>query len=347
MALPVFLSYFASARPPAHVLAPDFPSTGSTINGKRYPAAELWFNSEPLNWEKLKNKVVLIDFWEYTCINCIRTFDYLKKWDKLYRSDGLVIIGVHTPEFDFAHDPANVKQAVRRFGFEFPVVVDSDMRIWSSYAVNAWPTKILVGPDRRIVFTHVGEGGYAEFEEHIREALSALHPGLKFTQPIEPDKTAEGGFCGDTTPEVYTGTARGGVLTGTSKAPDGTPYVSGSWRAEPDAQRAETPLTKDSFLGMRYHGSEIFSVLNQEGTSPVSVRVEQDGKPLSKERVGEDVRFDARGNSYFDVTEHRMYYLVKNPDNDEHEIRLYPQSPGLGVYSFTFSNRCLLRYSHL
>src|SRR4029077_19510089 len=106
--------------------APDFPPPDSWIKGKHYEPQDIWINSPPLDWNKLQGKVVLIDFWEYTCINCIRTFDYLKRWDERYRSSGLVIIGVHAPEFDFAYDPANVRRAVDRFGLKFPIVVDSE-----------------------------------------------------------------------------------------------------------------------------------------------------------------------------------------------------------------------------
>jgi len=138
--------------------APDF---GATV----------WFNSPPLSLARLRGKVVLVDFWEYTCINCIRTFPYLRRWNALYAPSGLIIIGVHTPEFAFAKNPANVENAVRRFGFSFPVALDNDETIWNAFHNAAWPADFLIDEDGRIAYMHMGEGDYGDTELAIRRLL--------------------------------------------------------------------------------------------------------------------------------------------------------------------------------
>ena len=150
----------------AHQTAPDFPSPST------------WLNSPPLTFQALGGKVLLVDFWDSTCSNCLHTLDHLKTWDQKYRSLGLVIIGVHTPEFKAESDPKKVQQAAQRLGLTYPIVLDNDHRIWQSYSVGAWPTLFLVGPDRRVLYRHIGEGRYPEIEQQIRNALKAAHPGL-------------------------------------------------------------------------------------------------------------------------------------------------------------------------
>lgn len=334
--------------------APDFPSAAVTWVKRPYSASELWINSPPLDFKKLEGKVILVDFWEYTCINCIRTFDHLKRWDETYRPLGLVVVGVHAPAFDFAYDPANVRRAVERFGFKFPVAVDSNFRLWKAYGNTSWPSKYLVGKDRTVVYAQTGEGDYAEFERRIREALQEADPHVDFSRlgPVPEDKPGFGIGCGDMTKEVYLGAARN--PQGRSfknrppeEGPEGVPFLRGPWTAEPDAQRAAEP-DKDTFLGLTYRGAEIFAVMQApEGARPSRVYVEQDGKPLEKARAHADVKFDEQGRSYIEVDEPRMYYVAKNPDGKLHEIRFLPVRAGLGVYSFTFGNRCLTDYSHL
>lgn len=327
------------SRPPAYVQAPDFPPADSWIKGNHYEAKDIWLNSPPLDWKKLQGKVVLIDFWEYTCINCVRTFDYLKRWDKLYRPAGLVIIGVHAPEFDFAYDPMNVRRAAQRFGLTFPIVIDSEFRIWRSYGNNTWPNKFLIGADRRIVFNHSGEGRYAEFEQHIREALQTANPQLRFRDPIPPDHDGWGPTCGQTTEELYTGKARA--------SNEGLFALKGNWIAEDDAQRVATPLTAGATLEIHYQGAEVVSVINTTGPKSSRLYVDQDGRPLDKTHANVDIHWDDQGRSYLIIDESRMYYVARNLDDNEHTLRLMPTQPGVGIYSFCFGNKCLLNYSHL
>ncbi len=191
-----------ASRAESRVPAPDF-------------SCDVWFNSPPLRLLNLRGKVVLIDFWEYTCINCIRTFPYLRRWNALYAPLGLVIIGVHTPEFPFARDPKRVQEAARRFGLSFPIAVDSDYRVWNAFHNEAWPAKYLIDKDGNVAFVHLGEGDYAEFEAHIRELLKEANPRLQFNDPkfaASRDDSASIAGCGQETPETYLGFERGDGL---------------------------------------------------------------------------------------------------------------------------------------
>ena len=129
-----------------------------------------WLNSSPLTLSTLRGKVVLVDFWTYSCVNCIRTLPYLKAWYAKYQADGFVIIGVHSPEFAFEHDMGNVTQAVKDFGIAYPVVLDNNFSIWNAYHNQYWPAKYLVDKSGHLRYVHFGEGGYAE-EEHAIQVL--------------------------------------------------------------------------------------------------------------------------------------------------------------------------------
>ena len=131
-----------------------------------------WINSQPLTLDELQGKVVLVDFWTYSCVNCIRTFPYLKDWHEKYTDYGLVIIGVHTPEFEFEKRKENVVEAARAYGLEYPIAQDNNYATWNAYSNNAWPAKYLVGQHGFIRYHHIGEGAYAETEEKIRELLA-------------------------------------------------------------------------------------------------------------------------------------------------------------------------------
>ncbi|UZN52058.1 thioredoxin family protein [Cupriavidus cauae] len=151
-------------------------AVGSTIpNQTRAPefaGIERWLNSQPLSMEGLRGKVVLVDFWTYSCINCINTLPYIKQWHDKYKDQGLVVVGVHTPEFPFEKSTANVQAAIKRFDIRYPVAQDNRYATWSAYHNRYWPALYLVDAEGRIVYQHFGEGQYAETEAAIRNALA-------------------------------------------------------------------------------------------------------------------------------------------------------------------------------
>jgi thiol-disulfide isomerase/thioredoxin len=203
-------------------------SVGQTA--PEFPRAK-WLNTTPLTMKDLRGKVVLVDFWEYTCINCIRTLPYLKEWNRRYRPYGLVIVGVHTPEFASSGIPANVAAAVRRFGITYPVLLDSDRRTWNAYGNEYWPRDFLIDRNGVIRFDHIGEGGYRETELEIQQLLreGGKAPDLTPMSPVR-DTDRPGAVCYLTTAETYIGSARGhlanrGGYQGDRSADQGVPGI--------------------------------------------------------------------------------------------------------------------------
>ncbi len=146
----------------------------------------VWLNSTPLSFRQLRGRAVLVDFWDYTCVNCIRTLPYVQAWHERYRDKGLTVIGVHTPEFMFAQYESNVERGIREFGLTYPIVIDSNREIWKAFANRYWPTKYLLDKDGYLRFGHFGEGGYGECEQVIQELLREIDPRLDLPPLMEP-----------------------------------------------------------------------------------------------------------------------------------------------------------------
>ena len=191
----------ASAALPDYGPAPDF----AGIDG--------WLNSTPLTMQELRGKVVLIDFWTYSCINCLRTLPHVEAWYRMYRKDGLVVVGVHTPEFAFEHVPSNVRAAVKRLGVRYPVALDNDYGTWNAYGNQYWPAKYLIDRNGHIRYAHFGEGNYDVTEENIRSLL-----GEKLASPAS-DRLRDLTPTGPLTPESYLGYGRIDRFTGSKLVP--------------------------------------------------------------------------------------------------------------------------------
>lgn len=160
-------SAVAQASPFSFLSAPSTPQVAPEFTG-----IEKWLNSEPLSMQKLRGKVVLVDFWTYTCINCVRTLPYVKNWYDKYKDQGLVVVGVHTPEYRFERSTEKVTTALKRFDIRYPVAQDNDYATWNAYNNRYWPAMYLVDKQGRIVYTHFGEGNYAETEAKIQSLLA-------------------------------------------------------------------------------------------------------------------------------------------------------------------------------
>jgi thiol-disulfide isomerase/thioredoxin len=352
-----------------HERAPDFPAPGMNVSGTT------WINSLPLKMSQLRGKVVMIDFWEYTCINCIRTFPTNKEWYKRYHKYGFEIIGVHDPEFDIAYPPGHVEAAVKRFGLPYPIVVDDWFKIWSSYNSNSWPNRFLIDAQGYVRYNRIGEGADAELERDIRKLLGEAHPGLKFPadEKIPPERNGFDPSCGVSTPEMYVGYFHGrGILQNREgyhkgktidyKLPkdvgDGRVSFAGRWETDdghnPDQSNGmiyrgknKTGEPGSDELKMRYHAREVYAVMNVEHGKPERLYIRQDGKYLTAKDKGVDVQMDQQGRSYIDVREPRMYYLIADREFSEHTIELFPTRGGLTVNSFTFGNNCQTDFAHL
>jgi len=277
-----------------------------------------WLNTHPLTMRQLRGKVVLIDFWTYSCINCLRTLPHLEAWDRMYGKAGLVIVGVHTPEFSFEHVPSNVRAAARRLGVRYPVALDNDYGTWNAYGNQYWPAEYLIDRDGHVRHAHFGEGEYNVTEENIRTLL-----GEKPAAPAS-DRLRDLTPSGPLTPESYLGYERIDRFTGSKIHPDKEATYTfpaglgrddfayaGRWTIH--SQRIVAG--KDARLQLRYYARKVFLVLGGTGT----VRVLVDGKP----------------HSVVHVTSDRLYTLVDNDSIDDAVLELR-FSPGVSAYAFTF-----------
>ena len=262
---------------------------------------------------------MLIDFWTYTCINCLRTLPYLRAWDERYRDRGLVIVGVHTPEFEFEKDAGNVRDAIARNRLRYPVAQDNDYGTWDAWGNQYWPAKYLIDANGEVRYAHFGEGAYAVTEEAIRDLLEEAGGA-----PGERAGRQAGEVPGDATPETYLGVARAqGWVTppraGVHEYPGAQTLdpdrfaLQGRWSVDDESAEAVDRAT----LTARVHGKSVYLVLG----SPEPARV--------------DVFVDGRRERTVTVDGQRLYELMKRPRAGEHRLRLRFE-PGVAGYAFTF-----------
>lgn len=301
---------------------------------------------KPTTMKGLKGKVVLVDFWAYTCVNCIRTFPYLNEWYRRYHDKGFEIVAVHRPEFDFEGEPKNVAAATKRFGFKFPVLNDLESKNWTNYGVTAWPTKMLVDGNGKIVYAHVGEGSYDEMERQIQKHLALVNPKLKFVGTMAPVRPtdAPGAVCHPSSLEAFVASTRIAhftadqrnkktLFTYPAKKMSGI-YYSGYWTPT----KSYSEASANSAIFLHYMAKDVNSVI-RTSVGPVLVEVYQDGKPLDKADLGDDVKM-IDGMPTMKVVEPRMYSVVRNRHWGMHDFELRFKNPGARLYTFTFGTEC-------
>jgi thiol-disulfide isomerase/thioredoxin len=291
-------------------------------SAQKYPEAPdiqgitAWINSAPLTTQRLRGKVVLVDFWTYSCINCLRTLPYLKAWDARYRKDGLVILGVHSPEFSFEHSLGNVRAAVKRLGIHYPVALDNDFATWTAYQNQYWPADYLIDRTGRIRDVHFGEGQYAQTEAKIRQLLATKLPPALDQPDMTPTELR--------TPESYLGYERIGNYDGSPLRPN-----------RPAQYRFRPALAKDSFayagtwtvdkerilagpgarLRLNFLARSVHLVMTGRG----DIHVKLNGRPLRTVHVTAD----------------KLYTLATQKGAREGLLeRAF--TPGLSAYAFTF-----------
>jgi thiol-disulfide isomerase/thioredoxin len=256
------------------------------INAPGFEKGGNWIGSEPLDLkESLKaNKLVLVDFWTYSCINCQRTLPYLKQWWEKYKDKGLLIVGVHSPEFEFEKVTSNVESAMRRYGVTWPVVQDNDHKIWGAFANQYWPAKYLINPEGKIIYTHFGEGDYEETEKVIRDNLQKQGYDLSGIS-LGQDTATRSSF--GQSPETYLGYIRGRIGNGDQVVPDerkvysisgaimgDLAYLDGEWKAS-----EEMALTgKGAALEYKFTGGEANLVMGADVEKKVKISI--DGKVI-------------------------------------------------------------------
>jgi thiol-disulfide isomerase/thioredoxin len=303
-----------------------------------------WIQHGPVSLKALRDKaIVLVDFWDYTCVNCIRTLPYVVAWNSRYAQSGLVIVGVHAPEFSFARERSHVAEAAARFGLEYPIVLDNEYAIWRAYSNRFWPAKYLVDAKGRIRYYHFGEGAYQETEVAIQGLLRELNPGASLPPPMEPvrDSDRPGAVCYRVTPELYLGHARGqfGNFEGVVRDQphdyrdvgphvEGMTYLAGRWRVEQESALSEAP---GAAISIRYTAKDVNLVMGPAAGASVRAEIALEGG----QRPGDDVKFEGE-RAFITVDRPRMYSVVANEAVVSGAVTIRAESAGLAAYAFTF-----------
>ncbi len=312
-----------------------------------------WFNSEPLKIKELKGKVVLVDFWTYSCVNCLRTLPFIKEWHNRYSDKGLVIIGVHTPEFTFEKEEENVGRFLTNENVTYPVVLDNYREIWNRFANKFWPSKYLIDAEGYIRYFHFGEGAYAQSEEVIQQLLKEANPSVDLG-PISQLAAEEevGKICYSVTSEIYTGFARGlpanrqrafdnifdyKDVDEAKKRSEGSFSLQGQFIIRPAYVRHSRQTSDfEDYLVMTFKSFELNAVMKSSLGDDITVQLQLDGKPIPKEFMGADVEYDEAGQSYVLVKDAKMYRLINNADLNTHELTMRINSDQWEMYAFTF-----------
>ncbi len=296
-----------------------------------YKAPELkditaWINSPPLTLEELKGKVVLIDFWAYSCINCIRTLPYLKDWHQKYHDQGFVIIGVHSPEFDFEKDYNNVNMAAKNDDIKYPIALDNQFGTWQNYHNLYWPAHYLIDKSGNVVYEHFGEGNYDTTENNIRYLL-----GIKTPMPTTENKETN---LEKETPETYLGYERGQSF----RSPEGTSKdlkrlysfpqslalnewaLKGNWIIEPQEIISSE---RNAAIKIRFYAKRVFAVMGVMGEKPIMIRILLNGKEIKNEKP---------------ILNSKLYTMVEMDHASDNILEIITSEPGLKMYTFTFGN---------
>ncbi len=297
---------------------------------------EAWINSPPLKMQEFKGKVVLIDFWTYSCINCIRTLPYIIDWDQKYRSKGLVIIGVHSPEFEFEKKLDNVKAAVSKFNIQYPVALDNTLSTWQNFHNLYWPAHYLIDKEGRVVYTHFGEGEYNITEQNIRYLLAVKDNNQPTTEIPSWSLSRQ-------TPETYLGYLRQENFGNNESVDKDTKHhyvypaslsrdqwgLEGDWKVE-----GERIVSQSANVSLRIHfnAKKVFLVMGTESNTPIELTLLLNGKP-----IGDSAGLDAV-NGHVEVNQHRLYELVNQSTAENGLLEIQVNQPGLEAYAFTFGN---------
>jgi cytochrome c biogenesis protein CcdA/thiol-disulfide isomerase/thioredoxin len=307
--------------------------------------ATLWINSPPLTREALRGKVVLVDFWTYSCINCLRSIPYVKAWDERYRKDGLVIIGVHAPEFAFEREQDNVRKAVADLGIRYPVALDNDYAIWRAFKNNYWPAHYFIDAQGRLRYHHYGEGDYEGSERVIRQLLTeAGHPpaGRTLAEVNGQGAEAAAAMAQLGSPETYVGYARaerfatpGGLVHDKASDYASAPLalnqwsLAGRWAVGPQVAVTQAPGGRIAF---RFHARDLHLVLGSASGNPIRFRITLDGKAPGA-AAGSDVNAKGEGS----ISGHRLYQLIRQRGAiADRTFEVEFLDPGAQAFAFTF-----------
>lgn len=310
---------------------------------------DAWLNSEPLTLAGLRGRVVLVDFWDYTCINCLHTLPYIKEWHHRYAAAGLAIIGIHAPEFEFAKSVERVLQATQQLQLPYAVALDNGFQTWNQFANRAWPAKYLIDQHGYIRAFHHGEGEYQAFERLIQQLLNEIEPAQTFPAPMLPVRAQDepGAACYRPTPELYLGYGRGELGNREGNPPNqavdypappeehlpDTVYLQGAWLNR--KEYIESVSDQPAMIHLDYRAAEVNLVLNAVAEKPLMVQLWLDGKSLPESDFGADVA-QVEGASVIMVDTARMVRLIHHSEFETHRLTLSVSQAGLRAYAFTF-----------
>ncbi len=305
-------------------------------------------NDQPIKIaDYVGKKVILLDILTYSCINCQRTFPYVTAWYDKYKDDGLIVIGIHTPEFAFEKDKKNVEEAMARFGITFPVVLDNDYGTWNAYGNRYWPRKYLIDINGSIVYDHIGEGGYEETEQKIRELLAersqVLGEQMKDNGALAATAIPKVAVTSQS-PETYLGSARNQNFGNGQSGKSGEQtftfpstfepnklYLDGTWNIVPESATG----VEDAKVGYRYKASDVYLVMSSLASAGTDIEVWQDGKLLTGSNAA-GAGADVNASGIVHVKESRLYTLIHNAAPGEHVLELRVKGSDAVLYAFTF-----------
>jgi len=298
-----------------------------------FDGATGWLNAEPLTTDGLRGRVVLVDFWTLTCINWLRTLGYVRAWAERYRDSGLVVVGVHTPEFPFEGDAENVRRSVASLNVPYPVAIDTDYEVWRAFANHYWPAVYIAGVEGRIRFHHYGEGAYDQCELVIQRLLGEgglRSPADELLSIVPTGVEAQADWTHLESPETYLGSEQGRNLADSGDAlPVNNWALVGDWAIESRASVLNGP---DGRILFRFHARDVNLVLRSREGAPVPFRVLVDGQPPGNAR-GVDVDNDGNGV----LVEPRLYQLIREPGEIvDRTFEIAFDAPGVEAYVFTF-----------
>ena len=285
-----------------------------------------WVNSDPLGPDELLGHLALVNFWTLTCINWLRQEPYVRAWSRAYRDDGLIVIGVHTPEFGFEHDSDLVREAVTERDIDYPVVVDNDYAVWTAFANHYWPALYFVDRDGIIRDQHFGEGRYEQSEHRIQRLLD-IERELVSVEGVGVEAQADWDHLG--TPETYLGHARGAPPASRDRLPLNHWAFTGEWTVGPESVALDQA---GGSLVYRFHARDVHLVLSPGAREPIPFRVLLDGEAPGASH-GVDVDEDGHG-----LLQHGgLYQLVREHDAvRERTLEIMFLEPGAEAYAFTF-----------
>jgi thiol-disulfide isomerase/thioredoxin len=310
-----------------------------------FEGASGWLNSPPLTPAGLRGSVVLVDFWTYTCINWLRTLGYVRAWSECYRDQGLVVVGVHTPEFPFEREERNVRQAVAAMDVSYPVALDPDYAVWQSFANHYWPAIYIADAEGRIRYHHFGEEAYEETERTIKRLLRDAgndEIGDDLVSIVPAGVEAQANWAELGSPETYLGYQQGSNLVpwdakvgtpATFAVPDALPLngwaLGGEWTIE---ERAAVSNGADGRIAFRFHARDVNLVMRSRTGTAVPFRVRIDGEAPA---LAHGLDLDADGNGT--LLEPRLYQLVREQTHiDDRTVEITFEGSGVEAYVFTF-----------